>query len=51
MTGQIAALPRFNVRQLGPRSFVVHDSVGQLDYDISFTRKVAQKAADRRNAP
>lgn len=41
---------RFVVRQLGPRDFVAHDTVTQLDYDLTFTRKAAQRAADQRNA-
>ncbi|MET7975755.1 hypothetical protein ABZW44_22470 [Streptomyces mirabilis] len=44
------ASPRFVVRELGPRCFVVDDTVTQLSYDMSFTRKAAQGAADRRNA-
>ena len=42
--------PRFEVRELDPRCFVVDDTVTQLSYDMSFTRKAAQKAADWRNA-
>lgn len=45
----MAARPRFEVRELGPRDFVVHDNVSQLDYDLRFTRKAAQKDADQRN--
>lgn len=41
---------RFVVEQIGPRGFVAHDTVGQLDYDLSFTPEAAQAAADRRNA-
>lgn len=41
--------PRFEVQELGPRFFVVHDNVSQLDYDASVTRRAAQAAADRRN--
>lgn len=44
------AEPRFVVRQLGPRGFVIHDNVNQLDYDMFVTRKAAQVATDRRNA-
>lgn len=52
-TPKNSALPdelRYEVRELGPHSFVVHDTVSQLDYDASFTRRAAQTAADRRNA-
>lgn len=45
----VTAHPRFEVRELGPRYFVVHDNVSQLDYDPSFTRKAVQGIADRRN--
>lgn len=41
--------PRFVVRQLGPRCFVVDDTKGYLSYDMRFTRKFAQADADRRN--
>lgn len=41
--------PRFVVRQLGPRCFVVDDTASYLSYDMRFTRKFAQEAADRRN--
>jgi len=41
---------RFVVRELGPRCFVVDDTTTGLSYDMRFTRKVAQEAADRRNA-
>lgn len=44
------ASPRFVVRELGPRCFVVDDTVSYLSYDMRFTRKAAQEAADRRNA-
>lgn len=43
--------PRFVVDEYGPRDFAVRDTVSQLSYDIRFTRKAAQEAADRRNAP
>lgn len=49
MTAKTAPGPRFEVQELGPRFFVVHDNVSQLDYDVSATRKAAQDAADRRN--
>lgn len=41
--------PRFVVRELDPRCFVVDDTVSQLSYDMSFTRKAAQESADWRN--
>ena len=50
MTTAATSAPRFAVRQLGPRCFVVDDSVTALSYDMRFTRKAAQDAADRRNA-
>lgn len=50
MTAKLSATPRFEVRELGPRDFVIHDNVTKLDYDPHFTRKAAQRAADRRNA-
>jgi hypothetical protein len=50
MTRQIAGRPRFVARQIGPRCFVAHDNVSELDYDMSFTREAAQRSADRRNA-
>ncbi|MFF2852668.1 hypothetical protein ACFVT5_41205 [Streptomyces sp. NPDC058001] len=40
---------RFVVRELGPRCFVVDDTVTTLSYDMRFTRWAAQEAADRRN--
>jgi len=40
---------RFIVRELGPRCFVVDDTATALSYDMRFTRKAAQEAADRRN--
>jgi hypothetical protein len=43
--------PRFVVEQYGPRFFVAHDTVSQLDFDVSFTRKGAQRGADLRNDP
>lgn len=43
-------MPRFEVRELGPRCFVVDDTVTCLSYDMRFTRKAAQENADRRNA-
>lgn len=48
MTRQTAA-PRFVVRKLGPRCFVVDDTASCLSYDMRFTRRAAQEAADRRN--
>lgn len=42
-------LPRYMVRELGPRCFVVDDTVTAMSYDMRFTRKAAQEAADRRN--
>lgn len=42
-------MPRFIVREHGPRDFYVHDTVSHLSYDPRFTRKGAQAAADRRN--
>ncbi|GHD70231.1 hypothetical protein GCM10010317_077100 [Streptomyces mirabilis] len=42
--------PRFVVDEYGPRDFAVRDTVSQLSYDIRFTRKAAQDAADRRNS-
>lgn len=42
--------PRFVVRELGPRCFVVDDTVTGFSYDMRFTRKAAQEAADRRAA-
>lgn len=53
MTRQIAddpESPRFVVDEFGPRDFAVRDTVSQLSYDICFTRKAAQDAANRRNA-
>ncbi|CQR59217.1 hypothetical protein [Streptomyces leeuwenhoekii] len=41
---------RFVVRELGPRCFVVDDTITALSYDMRFTREAAQRAADRRNA-
>jgi hypothetical protein len=41
---------RFVVEQYGPRWFVITDTVSQLSYDSSFTRKGAQHYADLRNA-
>lgn len=41
---------RFVVRELGPRCFVVEDTATTFSYDIRFTKKAAQEAADRRNA-
>ena len=43
-------IPRFVVRELGPRCFVVDDTVTTMSYDMRFTRKAAQAAADRRNS-
>ncbi|MEU6990367.1 hypothetical protein ABZ953_06850 [Streptomyces sp. NPDC046465] len=40
---------RYRVRELGPRSFVVHDNVSQLDCDMTSTGRAAQADADRRN--
>jgi hypothetical protein len=42
--------PRFMVRQLGPKCFVVDDTKSYLSYDMRFTRKFAQADADRRNS-
>lgn len=42
--------PRYEVRELGPRCFIVDDTVTTMSYDMRFTRKGAQEAADRRNA-
>ncbi|MET9445008.1 hypothetical protein [Streptomyces sp. NPDC006610] len=42
--------PRFVVQEFGPRNFAVYDIVSGFNYDLRFTRKAAQKAADRRNA-
>jgi hypothetical protein len=41
---------RFVVEQVGASWFSAHDTITQLDYDLSFTREAAQRAADRRNA-
>lgn len=49
MTAPTESAPRFVVRELGPRSFAVEDTVSHLSYDMRFTRKFAQEAADRRN--
>lgn len=49
-TVTVTASPRFVVRELGPRCFVVDDTASNLSYDMRFTRKVAQEAADRRNS-
>ena len=40
---------RFVVRELDPRCFVVDDTRTGLSYDMRFTRRGAQEAADRRN--
>jgi hypothetical protein len=50
MNRQTPSNSRFTVRELGPRDFVIHDNVSQLDYGFFFTRKFAQEAADRRNS-
>jgi hypothetical protein len=44
------AQPRFVVRELGPRAFVAHDTVSQLDYDLSWRRETADGPTRRRNA-
>lgn len=41
---------RFVVEELGPRWFVITDTVTQLSYNSFFTRKKAQFYTDLRNA-
>jgi hypothetical protein len=48
--GARPAAVRFVVRELGPRWFVVDDTVTTISYDMRFTRKGAQEAADWRNS-
>ncbi|WP_420032250.1 hypothetical protein ACN2WE_05150 [Streptomyces sp. cg28] len=42
--------PRFVVEKLGPRAYYVYDTVTCLSRYPSFTRRGAQKVADRKNA-
>lgn len=49
MTAKTQTVIRFLVRELGPRCFVVDDTATGISYDMRFTRRVAQEAADRRN--
>jgi hypothetical protein len=41
---------RYVVRELDPRCYVVDDTTTTFSYDMRFTRRAAQEAADRRNA-
>jgi hypothetical protein len=49
-TAPVTASPRFVMDEFGPRDFAVRDTVSQLSYDMRFTRKAAQEAADWRNS-
>jgi hypothetical protein len=49
-TDMETSAPRFVVRELDPRCFVVDDTSTALSYDMRFTREAAQRAADRRNS-
>ncbi|MEZ7005704.1 hypothetical protein [Streptomyces sp. AD55] len=41
--------PRFAVEKHGPGAYSVYDNVTGVSRDLSFTRRGAQKIADRKN--
>ncbi|MFL3869230.1 hypothetical protein LT966_21765 [Streptomyces griseobrunneus] len=50
MTSKSSEQPRFAVEEHGRRSFYVFDTATGLSRYPSFTRRGAQKTADRKNA-
>jgi hypothetical protein len=50
MTSKSSEQPRFVVEEHGRRSFYVYDKTTGLSRCPSFTRRGAQKIADRKNA-
>lgn len=50
MTAPVESVPRFVVEKHGPGAYYVFDTVTCLSRHPSFTRRGAQKVADRKNA-